>query len=114
MLSNENTEPCINLRLGRTVEKIELKTFQHLLLDVALKNHKNKFSERDYLCVYLTDDRMGLFISTKYHPKNSENLLVKEKIGAFYSSSDGGRRAFYGYLLKKARETEQKSKDVNS
>ena len=103
----KNEEEYINLRLGKTVETIELETLQHLLLDVALKNHKEKFTERDYLYIYLSDDRMGLFISTKYHSNNDENLILKEKIGAFYSSSDGGRRAFYAHFLKKACEIKQ-------
>lgn len=114
MFSNNNTESCINLRLGKIVEEIELESFQHLILDVALKNHKDKFSERDYLYLYLGIDRMGICIDIKSQKNNSENLIVEEKIGAFYSSSDGGRRAFYGYLLTKARGIKQKSKDVNS
>jgi len=43
----KNEEEYVNLRLGTTVETIELETLQHLLLDVALKNHKEKFTERD-------------------------------------------------------------------
>jgi len=113
MFTND-IEPCVNLRLGKTIEEIELEDFQHLILDEALKNNKDKFSERDYLYLYLGIDRMGICIDKNFQKNNNDNLIVKEKIGAFYSNSDGGRRAFYGYLLRKSRGIKQKSKDVNS
>ena len=103
MLTND-IEPCVNLRLGKTVEEIKLEDFQHLILDVALKNHKDKFTERDYLYLYLTDDRMGICIDRNSQKNNSENLITKEKISAFYSSSEDARRAFYSYLLIKAHD----------
>jgi len=97
MLTENGKIGFLNVRLGKTVEDIELEVFKKLIFN-ALVSYKKDFTERDYLHVYITWDRMGLVIQN-YKRESDKGLIISQKIGAFYGSSEASRRSFYRILL---------------
>jgi len=96
----KDVEKIAYLRDSRNFIEMNVADFEKLVF-LGVKNNMHKFSERDRVNVYLHDDCHGISIQVDQKGNKEEHekdFIEKCKLCYFYSSSDGGSRAFYTRL----------------